>query len=227
MEWHVVLSGVAEDLARVAELTAGLPVRVEQSGTEYRLQSPEFADLVHAPEVHAKAAELMALVNSAAALDDRAISALTVVDVYWTGDDGHRVHTLILEAEIAPRGQVITFPNAPHESATTLALRHVANPNLREALAHLAEDSWYGIYKVIESIENELGSEAKLLAAKWIPASEVKLLKRTANGAAGQQTRHAAGKFDPPKYPMPYGVARANARILIQALAEHLARVGP
>jgi len=223
MEWHVILDGNPDDLARISGLTVGLPTRVELSGGDYLLQAPEMTDLPHAADVHMKAAEIVSLINSAAALDDHVIEPLKVRDVYWVGDDGHRVHTLVLEGSIAPRGHVTLTPGAPGESAATVALRHLDNPNLRDAMVHFAENSWYGIYKALESIENELGGESQLLDKQWIPRSEIKLLKRTANAAAGEQTRHASGRFVAPEHPMAYGVARENVRILIQELARYIA----
>jgi hypothetical protein len=216
VEWRVILEGAEADLRELADQTSGAVLRVSRDEAEYRLDSPEFDALLHAADVHNKAAELVRLLNSARTLD-RLGAPVTVKDIYSVAPGGGRVHTIVLNAELAPRGTV-SFPGAPaipEVPWVRRAINRLSDPNVRLALEYLGEGTWYGLYKAVEAVEAACGGEARLSGKRWIPADELKLLKWTANSGAGPQTRHAEGTFEAPKYPMTFQDAKQNVVILI------------
>lgn len=74
------------------------------------------------------------------------------------------------------------------------------------------------LYKIVETIERELGCSAA--AAGFCSANQLERFTRSVNSdeVMGEDARHAAGKYVPPKIPMDVGEATGFVRQLLLAV---------
>ncbi|MDD1522125.1 hypothetical protein DAA53_21550 [Bradyrhizobium sp. WBAH23] len=185
--------------------------KTELHGEETILRSASFDVLTNADEVRAKALDIIDYLNGALAISQGTKPVAFGGTVEIT-EDGRLHRTVFLEGVmslgVTLRGRIEVFdkdgnpiPSVPRESEVQLwAGIAEADDLLEEVLMYVGkEPTWFNIFKAIECLELRFGggTEEGFLRLGWATASQVKLMKRSAN-----TLRHAKQKFAPPEKPM-------------------------
>jgi hypothetical protein len=91
------------------------------------------------------------------------------------------------------------------------------------------DPAWWLLYRVVEDIETHLNERrlgTSVSKAGYCSDNERERFRRSANSAeaSGLGARHAAGKWEPPKNPMPLEEAKTFVKALLeQALRDNRA----
>ena len=82
--------------------------------------------------------------------------------------------------------------------------------NVEKVLRLIAKDSnsWVGIYRIFEVIENDIGALTKY---DWVTKTNIKRFTHSANSVtvSGDEARHGKETNEPPKNPMSISEAKA------------------
>lgn len=133
--------------------------------------------------------------------------------VYKESDDGQRQGFCLLTAsgEIRVKGRAILSvsgeppPNrVPTQAQQLLEATRRADTHLGMAMSLWADPvrTWPRLYRILEEVEHSLGK--KVNEAEFCSTSRRTRFTRSANSAeiAGKDSRHALGRYDPPRDPM-------------------------
>ncbi len=121
-------------------------------------------------------------------------------------------------------GNAIPQPVVRPRSAVLADLTE-SEPNIAKAMRlYAAKDAntWTGLYKLLEVIEDDLGGETQLLQTEWSTKEQRKRFKHSSGSVevAGDAARHAVEKTTPPKNPMHLDGAIAYINYLLHAWIE-------
>ena len=227
MEWIVTLSGSAhalEELAKVFD-TPDLCIRRENDG--FNLRSGEFKDFASHEEVQESVTKTLPALNGATKLAALGpYTPITIGSISRINDDGTRHAYVTVTASIAVSATCsVTVIHAdgtieedlPATPAVTWFELSKRDRHVKNAL-HLIEndfETWYGLYKVYEVIQEDVGH---IPGKGWCTETELKRFKRTANSpeALGVHARH--GKMSSPP---PDPVSLSSAKSLIRKLLDN------
>jgi len=232
-KWLVRLKGEKFDLEDLPSLLRLPELSVIEEDSYYYLQSSEFDSLTSEDEVFKRGVELIKTVNEVAKLYrdnfcDVAEDRVTLIE-----DDGRRRHYIYLVDNVTGRSKVsatinVTTPDAsqpavnrhsPLESFVYLSQKHKP---VAVALHFYHEDSWVNLYKVYETIRDDVGGEHVIIKNDWVSKSELNRFTQTAQSieALGDQARHASKKYQKPDVPMSHNEAKSLVKsILMKWLA--------
>jgi hypothetical protein len=212
--WGAVLRGEAIDLEDWRYVLGnGLDPCTEVHGEDTILRSESLNALNTASEVRARALDMVEYLNGTLALS-QGTKPVAYGGAVEFGEDGRLHRMLYVEASVTytlrgakARAHAVTLdndgnpiPSVPQMSEVQRWAGIAENDDLfHEALMYFGkEPTWFNIYKAIECLELRFGGgEAEFGRLGWALASDIKLMKRSAN-----VLRHAKRKFDPPEKPM-------------------------
>ncbi|MVT66868.1 hypothetical protein GPL21_17350 [Bradyrhizobium pachyrhizi] len=223
--WGAVLRGEPTDLEDWRYVLGNeFDPRTELHGTDTILRSESFDGLETAEEVHAKALDMIDYLNGALALS-QGTRPIAFGGVVRFAEDGRMHRTIFATATASVRAKMRAtvevigkdgkpIPAVPRASEVQLwADIAEADDLFQEALMYMGkETTWFNVYKAIECLELRFGNgEAEFLRLGWAPASQIKLMKRSAN-----TLRHSKQKFEPPEKPMTLGDATSLLHALLR-----------
>jgi len=237
-KWLVKLKGEKFDLEDFPSLLQSPELSVIEENGSYYLQSSKFNTLASADEVFQRGLELIERVNGAAKLYIDNFHDVAVDEVTHIEDDGRKSHHNVLQIDNIMQRQKV--------SPVTLTASNGSQPavnqhSLLESCVHLSqkfkqvavalhfyhEDSWVNLYKVYETIrddisEDDFKGDDILINNGWVSRSELRRFKRTAQSkeALGDQARHASKTYTPPDVPMSHSETKSLVKsILMKWLA--------
>jgi hypothetical protein len=122
---------------------------------------------------------------------------------------------------IGPDGKVVEIAenNRPTDKQVVYELGRNNEPLLRAWLIYGSlEHTWANLHKVVEAIEDGNGGEKGLLAKNFVPGSDIKNFKNTANSwpAIGMDARHASPAIGSPTPKMTLQEAQEMFRKLFE-----------
>ncbi len=151
--------------------------------------------------------------------------------VYRRHADGKRDIALFFHAALKVRSEVTATLSVAGASATALPVRAspvvslveqaMRDQSVAKALRLLAGDpnTWVGLYRIHEVIDNDLGGEHALIKKGWVGSRQLKRFKHSANSVAvgGDSARHGKELTVPPRDPMSLTEAQAYVRYILEA----------
>lgn len=226
MEWVVTLSGSAHILEELSKVFNSPEICIQKDHDAFVLKSRNFADLISDDQVREHTTEILTSLNGAAKLALGSCSPIKIEDISKIRDDGTRhVYVSATSSVMASVTCSITITHAdgtieefhPADPAIPWMALSKRDRHVKRAL-HLIEndfETWYGLYKVYEVIQEDVGN---IPERGWCTEAELKRFKRTANSpeALGVDARH--GKMIPaPPDPMSLSSAESFIRRLMSA----------
>jgi hypothetical protein len=226
-EWLVELRGHIFDLEHLAALFTTPLLLVVREGDEFRLKSTEFDALGTSEEVHAKAEQLMITLNGIASVyadhyrNVEISGGLVCIDA-----DGAKKRYVLAAAcgSFRMKGSAATLtiggepvPPKPTQADITLNAA-VTQEVLSRALGFFSlEKTWGNLYKVLDAIEQDMGSAKALSDQKWERTSDIKRFTGTANdhNAAKGSARHGFISKRAMANPMSLGEAEQLIRTIM------------
>ena len=163
-------------------------------------------------EARNKAEHLIILINGAAEFILYRKKPIKIYQVIGINDDGSKTlsHSILCSANIIPKMKESTI-NEKNILLKGWVTKSIEDDKIATLFEFFCSDSnrWYLLYKRLELVQVDLGGENKLINKKWVPESEIKLFKHTANcyKAIGVEARHYNNE-KPPKKPMTYPDAK-------------------
>ncbi len=222
-EWQVRLKGEKSDLEYLCTLSSLNWSVTEQEG-EYYLKSTRFNSLTDAHDVLGAATNILDFINGVAKLKFENFQAAKVGGITRVEEDGK--HTQFIMPSGIPSAVRFGRPTVVISDGAELSQR----PGLQgEALwIEIAEKDesvdrafalygldhdWTNLYKLLETIEYDVGGERALMNKLWAQSSKIKLFKQTANSfhAVGREARHGR-KYEAPRNPMSLNEAQSFIR---------------
>lgn len=228
-KWLVRLKGEKFDLEDLPSLLRLPELSVIEEDGSYYLQSSEFDSLTSVDEVFKRGVELIETVNGVAKLYRDNFCDVAEDGVTHVEDDGRRSHHTYLHiSNVTMRSKVsaiitVTKSNgsqpavnqhSPLESWVYLAQKYKP---VAAALHFYREDSWINLYKVYETIRDDIGGDRIFVKNGWVSKSELSRFTQTAQSikALGDQARHASSK----KYPSPdVPMSHCEAKSMIKSI---------
>ena len=217
--WGIRLTGDVIDLGYwESGLQPPFDPWIEIESGERVLRSESFDELASGEDVRVTGIALIDRLNGAFAISHQARSVKLNGVVEFTATGKVNRHIFVAHATFEIRGvaaniTVETFgpdgkpsPTPPPQPSPVQSWSSTAeqDPVLDDALIYFGKATdWFDLYKALESLELKAGGKQAFLALGWASASQIKLLKRTANWA-----RHAKRKNPPPPQPMDFAEAR-------------------
>ncbi len=220
MEWLVTLSGSAHALEELSKVYDTPDLRIQKEHNEFHLRSRDFSDFVSYEEVRDHTNEILTLLNGATKLALGSHTPITIGSISKIRDDGTRhVYISVTSSVVisATCSTTVTHVDGtieefhPADPVITWLELSKRDAHVRRALYLIENDfeTWSGLYKVYEVIQEDVGNIPKM---GWCTLAELKRFKQTANSpeALGVDARH--GEMIPaPSDPM----SLSSAKILI------------
>ena len=214
MEWMFELEGDIKFLEELSKyFTSGELLIFKEEVNRYFLKSTYFNNLKHEYEARNKAEHLITLINGATEfILYRKKPVERIHTVIKINDDGSKNFSYSIPCYI----NIIPKMKDSIISERKYLLRKWVIASLKDdKIAILFEficsdsNKWYLLYKRLELVQVDLGGETKLINKKWVPESEIKLFKHTANcyKAIGIEARHY-NREERPSNPMAYPDAK-------------------
>ena len=214
MEWMFELEGDIKFLEELSKyFTSGELLIFKEEVNRYFLKSTYFNNLKHEYEARNKAEHLITLINGATEFilyRKKPIERMNLA--IKINDDGSKSFSYSIPCYV----NIIPKMKDSIISERKYLLREWVIASLKDdKIAILFEficsdsNKWYLLYKRLELVQVDLGGETKLINKKWVPESEIKLFKHTANcyKAIGIEARHY-NREERPSNPMAYPDAK-------------------
>lgn len=227
-EWLVELRGHVFDLRDLADLFTTPDLLVVQEGEEFRLKSTAFDALASEDDVYAKAKALMPSLNGIASVYVTGYRNVGISGGIISIDAGGTRKRYIYEAvteEIRLKASVdvaggVAVARGPTEAdaAIKAALNKEKEVVSRALQFFSLEKNWVNLYKVLDAIEEDMGSADPVTKKGWVSASEIDRFTGTANNhnAAKGNARHGyVSKRPMKKKPMTLAEAEQLIRTLL------------
>lgn len=224
MEWVVTLSGDVYTLEELSKVFSSSDISIQKEQDAFVLRSRDFADLISDDQVRDHATEILTSLNGAAKLALGSCSPIVIEDISKIRDDGTRhVYVSATSSVVVSATCSVSLIHAdgtieefhPADPAITWMDLSKRDRHVKRALHLIANDfeTWYGLYKIYEVIEGDVGN---IPERGWCTKAELKRFKLTANSpeALGVNARHAVKTIPAPPDPM----SLASAEFLIRRL---------
>ena len=213
MEWMFELEGDIKFLEELSKyFTSGELLIFKGKANRYYLKSNYFNNLNYEYEARNKAEHLIKLINGAAEFILYRKEPIKISQVIEISDDGSKnfISSMLCTANIIPKMEESTV-NERKYLLKEWVISSLKDDKIATLFEFICSDSnkWYLLYKRLELVQVDLGGETELINKKWVPESEIKLFKHTANcyKAIGIEARHYDSK-KPPSNPMTYSDAK-------------------
>ena len=214
MEWMFKLEGDIKFLEELSKYFSSSELLIfKEKGNIYYLKSTYFNNLNYEYEARNKAEHLITLINGATELTlyrkkpvERMNLAIKI------NDNGSKSfsYSIPCTANIIPKMKESTIDERK-KLLKEWVIASLKDDKIATLFEFICSDSnkWYLLYKRLELVQVDLGGETKLINKKWVPESEIKLFKHTANcyKAIGIEARHYNSKKRPSN-PMTYPDAK-------------------
>ena len=211
-EWLIKIKGDRNDLDLLQRFLRSGKYTVIHENASWFLKVHELTSDTTPREIRDAAISAIEIVNGAARLFYSKFQGVSSnVTVLTIMSDGSRQEFNFLNAT-APDYNLTVFRDTDTRLTDWIALANndqaVANAlTLYGAL----ELTWKNLYIVLEAVEDDIvGGESGLINHNWVPKSQIKLFKTTANSfrALGRVARHGPNNKQPPQRPMTIQEAR-------------------
>ena len=218
-KYSVRIRGDELDLRALAEHlnSAYVNVSKDEDG-HYYLRSLDFETAVNNAAVYDHALELITRINRVATLLlGENYFPVEYDSLFYIGKDGRRHQTVFKDLNIMYKTRS-KYLSASAEEMKSLLILTEHNQNVADALRFFMKDDWGNLYKAWEMARDAAGGQQQLIDKGWADEHEQKRFTRTAQSRAelGDEARHAAKKYTPPKNPMSKNEARSFIRSTLQ-----------
>lgn len=219
--WLVQLSGDRTDLEEFPRwFPNGDIFAVEENGIFY-LTGQALEDLPNAEAVRQAAGRALDQFTGVISLLWPALQKPKLCGVIRQTDDGRQdVYPSTSGVSLRAKGGAVVACSPPEPpritQAETLLSRATGKPHLEQAISLWAGPrSWPRLYRILEEIERHIGM--KVNEAGFCSDNKRDRFRRTADSAeaAGQDARHATGKFIPPAKPMTLDEGTEFVRLML------------
>jgi len=214
MEWMFKLEGDIKFLEELSKyFTSGELLIFKEKGNMYYLKSTYFNNLNYEYEARNKAEHLITLINGAAEFilyRNKPIERIRLA--IKINDDGSKSFSYSIPGyiNVIPKMKDSIISEKKH-LLREWVIASIKDNKIATLFEFICSDSnkWYLLYKRLELVQVDLGGETKLINKKWVPESEIKLFKHTANcyKAIGIEARHY-NREERPSNPMAYPDAK-------------------
>ena len=189
--WELRLEGDRSDLAFLSRNFNGPPLEVLFDPTDdcYLLRAASLAFLRTAQQVVDAAQPVLALLSGALRLLRSSEEILMSGAVYRRHADGKRDIALFFHETLKVRSEVTGTLSVAGASATSLPVRAspvvslveqaMKDQSVAKALRLLAgdPDTWVGLYRIHEVIDNDVGGERALIKKGWVGSRQLKTIQ--------------------------------------------------
>jgi len=225
-EWLVELRGHVFDLRDLADLFTTPDLLVVREGEEFCLKSTAFDALASEDDVYAKAKSLMPSLNGIASVYVTGYRNVGISGGIISIDAGGTRKRYIYEAvteEIRLKASVdvaggVAVARGPTEADAAIKAAFTEEVLSRALQFFSLEKNWVNLYKVLDAIEEDMGSADAVMKKGWVSASEIDRFTGTANNhnAAKGNARHGyVSKRPMKKKPMTLAEAEQLIRTLL------------
>jgi hypothetical protein len=227
MEWVVQLSGDSGDLEELSKVFTTPELCISKDKDNFLLKSEEFRSCSSPDEVRKISADILTSMNAGILLSLDARKKLENDGILQIDDAGHKHY--FLKASVSAHMRCSASMSILHADGTEEVF-HPADPvqawikiaatdaKVTKAFSFINNDfnSWYGLYKVLEVLEEDhfgpvmRGGKYKKMADEFT---------KTANSftTTGIDARHATERAHPiPKKPMTLSEAKSFFKMLLQ-----------
>lgn len=223
-EWLVQLMGDKVDLQRLSQVFKDDPT-ISEEDKDYFLKAHEF-DLIQEPsDVHARAKQIIRIIDYIAYLFYRDTDPITIGKIIKVNNNGECQEYVFAEAhliegpdKVFATGTLIGADRVeitPSGKLPIIKAFNAANSNgdIDDALRFYCRGDWIDLYKSYEIIRDNIGNDEQVISKHWITRSQLKRFSQTAQSreALGDSARHAAKKFKSP----PNSMSIYEARVVI------------
>lgn len=236
--WQVQLVGDARDLNFLSEVFATGPRKVlrDEKGPGHLYESDSFHSCSASQEVERLAEGELAILSSILKLERDARDGLKYGAVFRLSPNGERDVFVSIQESLQVRveigavtavvtdaaGNVIAQPSPPRPRSAVLLRLAVSDAAIAKVLRLLSASdamTWVGLYRIHETIEDDVGGQHKLEKQRWGSADDLRRFKHSANSVqvGGDMSRHGKEPQVPPKNPMTLAEAEAYAKYIVQA----------
>jgi hypothetical protein len=213
-DWLVELQGDQQDLQMLGGQLAKGSVIIFHEGDRYFLRCADFASLGNSESVYQLAKEIIPKIQGIAATRlHRFVHIGPVGHVIDPAGNQHafaEVNVVLQEVRLFAAAAIagdsmptVQPPLTDFEQDISVAL---GDTNVGIALRFMGnkENRWSNLYKVLDTIESDLGGEKHLETKGWVSKTKLKLFTNTANDyiALGEAARHGVLKKQSPPNPM-------------------------
>lgn len=228
---RVQIEGEDADLARLGEALQGAAVTLTLDGETWVIHSP---DIDHAPTPSEAYKTARALIPWLVAMSRVMIGRTVPVAI---GDvlEGDRRHKFVVAETAtirlpAPRVSGIgtadnpasVAPSTPPESLASVAYRLRGDPRIARVITLLGEPpGWSSLYKVLDVITEDVGSERALKDTGWVGSRK---LDRFTNNANAIENATTGGRHARSGYRLGTPMSLDDASALIESLVIHWIR---
>ena len=209
--FRVELKGDVAALRALAPHFQSSEVRLHDEGDLVFLTSSTFKTMTTRAEVFEAAERILSALPGAMRIAGVPISEPVIAQrVFERTPDGQQNTTFISIPSIAmvmsmPAPTILIDGKPPPPPPAIPVERALHDARVARALELFGRDpNWFDLYKVLDTIEEDVGGERALEDKGWATRAELKRFTRTANNlnALGSGARHAIEAWQPPKNPM-------------------------
>jgi hypothetical protein len=214
MEWMFKLEGNISFLEELSKYFSSSELLIfKEKDNIYYLKSTYFNNLNNEYEARNKAEHLITLINGATELilyRKKPIERINLA--IKINDNGSKSfsYSIPCTANIIPKMTKSTIDERK-KLLKEWVIASLKDDIIATLFEFICSDSykWYLLYKRLELVQVNLGGETELINRKWVPESEIKLFKHTANcyKAIGIEARHYNSNKRPSN-PMTYSDAK-------------------
>ncbi len=213
MEWMFELNGDIEFLEELTKYFTSNKVFIfRNENNRYFLKSSYFQNLNYDYEVRNKAENMVKSINGAAEFILYKKKPIRIHQDIKINNDGSKSFSFSIPGyiDVIPKMEKSVI-NERKKLLKEWVNNSVEDDKIAILFEHICSNSnkWHLLYKRLELVINDLGSETKLTNKKWVSKNKIELFKRTANSykAIGIESRHYNNEI-PPKKPMTYPDAK-------------------
>ena len=221
-EWLITLEGSERDIEFLTRFLAQSPYSVVDGPIGKALTLPGVPHDANSEAVQVAANTLIEIVNGATNLYNDRFDGVSFVKVSRLGDDGkwHGYGYLT----VGPRSTHLTVYREGDDTLPGWISTGLLDVDVGRALSLFGslEPTWNNLYLVFEVIIETVGGQDVLNAKGWVPTSDIRRFKQTANSyrAIGRAARHAKLSFQPPSKPMSLKEAYELVRTVLSVWLE-------
>ncbi len=222
MKWEVRITGDKQDLEELSKCLVSQELAISERDGEYFIESSRLNPTASDTEIREVANHFLTLLNGAAKLALQARTPIQIVDLARVHSNGHSEVFVLFESKVVLRSALTITSTL--KDGTTETIRPVdpvpgwlraaeQNENVAKALrlAGSGINDWSNLYRLLEVIENDVGSETVIIENGWASRNGIKCFKHTANSPSvtGDNSRHGKERTSPPANPLELTEARA------------------
>ncbi len=221
-DWLITLEGSERDVEFLVQFLSQSPFSVVDGPTGKALTLPGLPRDADSEAVQVAANTLIEIVNGATRLYNDRFDSVRFVKVSRLGDDGKWQGYGYLT--VGPRSTHLTVYREGDDTLAHWVSTGLLDEDVGRALGLFGslEPTWKNLYLVFEVIVESIGGQNALEAKGWVPASDIRRYKQTANSyrAIGREARHAKLSFQPPPNPMSLNEAHELVRTILSVWLE-------